>query len=183
MCLICSQNKTLQMLTLSNQIGDAGAGSIGGALAYVKSRHPILSYFDLSFFFHTFSAHNPILFGLTIGHYQGVFLFVCQPKHVSDSIDARMEQNWRCRSLWPWCWPCVRLILSLRMNVRSHATPLILFGFILDIVKVCLCPICSQNNTLTELWLVGNQIGDVGAASIGDALAYVQSRHPNIFCF
>jgi hypothetical protein len=36
LCLICSQNKTLQFLYLDhNQIGDAGAASIGGALAYV----------------------------------------------------------------------------------------------------------------------------------------------------
>jgi hypothetical protein len=35
-CLICSQNNTLTVLGLgSNQIGDAGAASIGGALAYV----------------------------------------------------------------------------------------------------------------------------------------------------
>ena len=35
------------------------------------------------------------------------------------------------------------------------------------------CMICSQNNTLTELYLSYNQIGDAGAASIGGALAYV----------
>jgi hypothetical protein len=36
LCLICSQNNTLKKLYLrSNQIGDAGAASIGGALAYV----------------------------------------------------------------------------------------------------------------------------------------------------
>ena len=29
------------------------------------------------------------------------------------------------------------------------------------------------NNTLQSLWLNGNQIGDAGAASIGDALTYV----------
>jgi hypothetical protein len=35
-CLICSSNKTLQMLYLDKtQLGDAGAASIGGALAYV----------------------------------------------------------------------------------------------------------------------------------------------------
>jgi hypothetical protein len=36
LCLNCSQNHTLTELNLSeNQIGDAGATSIGGALAYV----------------------------------------------------------------------------------------------------------------------------------------------------
>jgi hypothetical protein len=36
LCVICSQNKTLRILWLNdNQIGDAGAVSIGGALAYV----------------------------------------------------------------------------------------------------------------------------------------------------
>jgi hypothetical protein len=38
---LCSQNKTLQTLQLSrNQIGDAGAASIGAALAYVQPRLP-----------------------------------------------------------------------------------------------------------------------------------------------
>ena len=41
------------------------------------------------------------------------------------------------------------------------------------IMKVCLCPICSQNKTLQILGLSDNKIGDAGAASIGDALAYV----------
>ena len=35
----------------------------------------------------------------------------------------------------------------------------------------------SQNETLQELSLFRNQIGDAGAASIGDALAYVQLKY------
>ena len=42
---------------------------------------------------------------------------------------------------------------------------------------------CSTNKTLQVLDLPGNQIGDAGAASIGGALTYVQSRHPKIFTF
>ncbi len=47
--------------------------------------------------------------------------------------------------------------------------------------QVALCFMCSQNKTLQTLGLNRNQIGDAGAASIGNALAYVQSRahHPN----
>ena len=41
------------------------------------------------------------------------------------------------------------------------------------IIKVYLCLIYSQNNTLQTLRLQNNQIGDAGAASIGVALAYV----------
>jgi hypothetical protein len=49
--IACSTNKTLQTLSLSgNQIGDAGAGSIGGALTYVQSRHPKM----FNFGFYTF---------------------------------------------------------------------------------------------------------------------------------
>jgi hypothetical protein len=48
----------------------------------------------------------------------------------------------------------------------------------MGLIKVYFCFIYSQNNTLQELWLSGNMIGDVGAASIGDALTYVQSHHP-----
>jgi hypothetical protein len=52
--LICSQNKTLQTLILSkNQIGDAGAVSIGGALAYVLLRHPKLSFCVVYILFYT----------------------------------------------------------------------------------------------------------------------------------
>jgi hypothetical protein len=36
LCLTCSQNNTLQVFYFTNnQIGDAGAASIGGALEYV----------------------------------------------------------------------------------------------------------------------------------------------------
>ncbi len=56
---------------------------------------------------------------------------------------------------------------------RSHATPPVFCGLIRGIIKVCVCLICSQNNTLTELSLSENQIGIAGAASIGGALAYV----------
>ena len=42
---------------------------------------------------------------------------------------------------------------------------------------------CSTNKTLQTLTLYNNQIGDAGAASIGDALMYVQSRHPKFFHF
>ena len=38
MCLICSQNKTLQLLALSdNVVGDAGAAAIGDALMYIAN--------------------------------------------------------------------------------------------------------------------------------------------------
>ena len=40
----------------------------------------------------------------------------------------------------------------------------------------------SHNTSLTEMLLRDNQIGDAGAASIGDALAYVQTRYPTMFC-
>ena len=49
-----------------------------------------------------------------------------------------------------------------------------------DNEKAGLCSVCSKNETLQKLDLVGNQIGDIGAVSIGDALTYVQSRHPKI---
>jgi hypothetical protein len=99
LCLICSVNKTLQRLDLSeNQICDDGAASIGGALLYVK-------FYSQT---HVFSA---------------------------------------CATYF--------------------------FGLIRDIVKVCLCLICSQNKTLEELYLRDNQIGDAGAVSIGGALAYI----------
>ena len=48
-----------------------------------------------------------------------------------------------------------------------------MFDLITGIVKVCLFLIGSQNTSLTELRLGYNQIGDAGAASMGDALAYV----------
>ncbi len=70
---------------------------------------------------HFFCATH--FFRMIMGHYQGVFLSDSQPKRVSDGIGSRMEHNWRCWSLWPWCWPCVRLILSLWMTVHSNATP------------------------------------------------------------
>ena len=44
------------------------------------------------------------------------------------------------------------------------------------LIKMCLCLICRQNKTLQLLNLDENQIGDAGAVSIGDALAYVQLR-------
>jgi hypothetical protein len=37
----------------------------------------------------------------------------------------------------------------------------------------CVCSICSQSTSLTELYLNKNEIGAAGAASIGDALSYV----------
>jgi hypothetical protein len=36
---------------------------------------------------------------------------------------------------------------------------------------------------LQTLWLNDNRIGDAGTTSIGDALAYVQSRHPKCSFF
>ena len=96
-----SQNNTLQKSVLAqNQIGDVGAASFGGALAYVTLSS------DLSF--------------------KKTFLW----RHPNLSDDN-------------------------------------------GIIKVCLCPICSQNTTLKILALSENQIGDAGAASIGGALAYV----------
>jgi hypothetical protein len=107
LCLICSVNKTLQRLYLErNQIGDAGATSIGGALAYVQTSIPKCSVFE---FIH----------------------FVC-----------------------------------------NLVTPPDFFGLIMALSRR-FCMICSQNNTLTELRLDSNQIGDAGADSIGCALAYV----------
>ena len=66
-------------------------------------------------------------------------------------------------------------MLSLWRNAHSNATPpdfLDIDVLIMGIIKVCLCLICSQNETLQTLSLAGNDIGDVGAASIGDALTY-----------
>ncbi len=58
------------------------------------------------------------------------------------------------------------------MNIRSHATPP---DFLIDNghYQSVFCMICRQNNTLTELYLNDNQIGNAGAASIGGALTYV----------
>jgi hypothetical protein len=63
----------LQTLDLGgNQIGDAGAASIGGALAYVLSRQPTFSVFE---FIRFVCCQGTLadLFGLRMGHYQGFF--------------------------------------------------------------------------------------------------------------
>ena len=87
-------------------------------------------------------------------------------------------------------WALLDLVQVLRtshfvsVDERSfpcHATRF--FRIDKGIIKVFLCLICSQNKTLQALGLTGNTIGDAGAASIGDALAYVQSRHPIISVF
>ncbi len=96
-------NKTLQALILTqNQIGDAGAASIGDALTYVV-------FFGLggNFFF----CHATRFFGKILGQY----------------------------------------------FMKFH-------GFFIA---------CSTNKTLQVLVLVDNQIGDMGAGSIGGALMYV----------
>jgi hypothetical protein len=151
-----SQNKTLQALILSsNQIGDAGAASIGGALAYVQTRHPTVYdsvysfcvqlghtirlfgwtiYYIIKVFFRWFGSQCTSLvqlllhdnqigdagasgigagiayvvllnerslprhampadfLGLIIGHYQGVFVFDWQSKHVSHGIGTISQQ-------------------------------------------------------------------------------------------
>ncbi len=50
LCLISSQNKMFTLSLGQNQIGDAGAASIGGALAYGKSRQRIFFLFDLIYY-------------------------------------------------------------------------------------------------------------------------------------
>ncbi len=73
LCLICSQNKTLQTLLLyNNQIGAAGAASIGDALAYVT----LSPLHELSFK-KTFPWRHPI-FWIDNGHYQVNILFIFQ---------------------------------------------------------------------------------------------------------
>ncbi len=47
----------------------------------------------------------------------------------------------------------------------------------MGLIKVCLYLNCSQNKSLQVLVLDQNKIGDAGAASISDALAYVQYNH------
>jgi hypothetical protein len=54
-----------------NKIGDAGAASIGGALAYVP-----LSLFELIFIHKDISLAPPDVFGLILGYYQDAFVFI-----------------------------------------------------------------------------------------------------------
>ena len=73
---ICSQNKTLQWLGLDgNQIGDAGATSLGGALAYVAIVHfrsNVLLYVICISYVRFPGDYN--------GHYLRVFVSHLQPK-------------------------------------------------------------------------------------------------------
>ena len=97
-----STNKTLQKLYLyHNQIGDAGAASIGDALMYVQSRHPKFFHFRFLYILYVYWGN--------------IFVYVCF--------------------------------------------------------------FCSQNSSLKELQLWGNQIGDAGASGIGAGLAYVLICH------
>ncbi len=114
-------------------------------------------------------------------------------QNVADAVSPR-QPDW-------WCWRCfdqprpgVRTITPLKkMSI------LIVVHFLCSICarhsvyswidtrggisKVCLCLLFSQNNSLKELWICSTQIGDAGATSIGNALAYVQKtpRYPNSY--
>jgi hypothetical protein len=98
---ICRQNKTLQNLWLfDNQIGDAGAASIGGALAYVTPSPFQLTFFHKETFF--FGATR--IFWIDKGHYQVVFVSDLQPKQHVAGIVTHRQPNWRCwRCLDRWC--------------------------------------------------------------------------------
>jgi hypothetical protein len=66
----------LQILLLdSNQMGNAGATSIGGALTYVYSRYRTFSVLSL----YILSGHATCFFGLN-GPYQNVYVSDLQPK-------------------------------------------------------------------------------------------------------
>jgi hypothetical protein len=119
-------------------------------------------------------------------HYQGVFVSDLQRKQDVTTPGSRPQQDWRCwRCLDRWCLD-VRHSLNSCMNFPSNRH---FFGsarfFRIDngVIMVGLFLNYSQNNTLQDLNLTLNNIGDAGAASLGDALAYVQSRHPKILGF
>jgi hypothetical protein len=92
LCLICSKNQQLHTLALpANQIGDAGAASIGDALAYVQSRHTTFSILILYNLYEYWACL--LIYRIHKGRYQGVILFVWQPKHVFGNIKSRAQSN------------------------------------------------------------------------------------------
>jgi hypothetical protein len=118
----------------------------------------------------TTHQHHPIIVLAENWIFSAFFCAFWQPKHFADGTGTWMEPNWRCwRWINRWC-SVVRQNNPCRMNL---CPPPDYLCWILGIIKVCSCLICSQNNMLQALHLNHNQIGDAGAASIGSALAYV----------
>ena len=84
------------------------------------------------------------------------------------------------RSVVPWRTSFFHLLNELSFTRHFFGATRI---FWIDNGALSRCLFGSQNKILKELGLEDNQIGDDGAASIGDALVYVLSRHPTLSVF
>ncbi len=108
LCLICSQNKTLQTLWLDrNHIGDAGAASISGALACVT-----LSRVVCIFVHEGISLAPPYVF--RIDNYQGFFVRWFAAK-------TRLCLHWVSMATTLAMLGPLLLVLALRTSPVSHS--------------------------------------------------------------